>query len=173
MCVRTKWKRPEREGGDTGQEWETHTQSGADLSTWVDSLNNCCLRICGEIFTNMAAVWRFALFLCMFLMVSRSPSLASDDTEHGTTTSSDHGNTSSSDSGSGHDSGHDTSGDTGHGDSGHGGGPITTLPIVSWKWHHVETPYLVALWILVSWLCKISESKQALSLEGWSVHRYS
>ncbi|TNN38848.1 Sodium/hydrogen exchanger 3 [Liparis tanakae] len=44
---------------------------------------------------------------------------------------------------------------SGHEDGGHGGGPITTLPIVSWKWHHVSTPYLVALWILVSWLCKI------------------
>ncbi|KAL7826273.1 hypothetical protein AOLI_G00314820 [Acnodon oligacanthus] len=32
---------------------------------------------------------------------------------------------------------------------------ITTLPIVTWKWHHVETPYLVALWILVCWLCKL------------------
>ncbi|TKS88746.1 Sodium/hydrogen exchanger 3 [Collichthys lucidus] len=66
---------------------------------------------------------------------------------------------------SGTDSDHDTSGDggqhgtdSGHdsGDGGHGGGvPITTLPIVSWKWHHVSTPYLVALWILVSWLCKL------------------
>ncbi|XP_055081287.1 sodium/hydrogen exchanger 3-like isoform X1 [Periophthalmus magnuspinnatus] len=35
------------------------------------------------------------------------------------------------------------------------GGPITTLPIVSWKWHHVETPYIVALWVLVCWLCKL------------------
>nr|BAB83083.1 Na+/H+ exchanger isoform 3 [Pseudaspius hakonensis] len=32
---------------------------------------------------------------------------------------------------------------------------ITTLPIVTWKWHHVETPYLVALWILTCWLCKL------------------
>ncbi|XP_036423226.1 sodium/hydrogen exchanger 3-like isoform X2 [Colossoma macropomum] len=32
---------------------------------------------------------------------------------------------------------------------------ITTLPIVTWKWHHVETPYLVALWVLVCWLCKL------------------
>ncbi|XP_026867376.1 sodium/hydrogen exchanger 3.1 isoform X2 [Electrophorus electricus] len=32
---------------------------------------------------------------------------------------------------------------------------ITTVPIVTWKWHHVETPYLVALWILVCWLCKL------------------
>ncbi|XP_070777404.1 sodium/hydrogen exchanger 3-like [Enoplosus armatus] len=105
----------------------------------------------------MAATWRFALLLCMLLMVSRSPSLASDDAEHNTTESSDHGATTSSDSGTGHgtDSGHDTGGDTGQGDSGHGGEPITTLPIVSWKWHHVSTPYLVALWILVSWLCKL------------------
>ncbi|XP_056335790.1 sodium/hydrogen exchanger 3.2 [Danio aesculapii] len=32
---------------------------------------------------------------------------------------------------------------------------ITTLPIVTWKWPHVETPYLVALWILTCWLCKL------------------
>ncbi|GAA6094578.1 sodium/hydrogen exchanger 3-like [Tachysurus ichikawai] len=32
---------------------------------------------------------------------------------------------------------------------------ITTLPVVTWKWHHVETPYLVALWIFVCWLCKL------------------
>ncbi|CAL8298963.1 unnamed protein product [Lota lota] len=33
--------------------------------------------------------------------------------------------------------------------------PITTLPIVTWKWEHVKVPYLVALWILVSWICKL------------------
>ncbi|KAF4080423.1 hypothetical protein AMELA_G00171170 [Ameiurus melas] len=32
---------------------------------------------------------------------------------------------------------------------------IMTLPVVTWKWHHVETPYLVALWIFVCWLCKL------------------
>ncbi|TRY96396.1 hypothetical protein DNTS_029325 [Danionella cerebrum] len=32
---------------------------------------------------------------------------------------------------------------------------ITTLPIVTWKWEHVRTPYLVALWILTCWLCKL------------------
>ncbi|XP_034455287.1 sodium/hydrogen exchanger 3.1 isoform X1 [Hippoglossus hippoglossus] len=100
----------------------------------------------------MATTWRFALFLCVLLLVSGGPSLASE--EAGTTAhSSGHG-----------ESGHDTTGDAGHGDTGdgdaahgdgHGGEPITTLPIVSWKWHHVSTPYLVALWILVSWLCKI------------------
>ncbi|KAG9339163.1 hypothetical protein JZ751_024021 [Albula glossodonta] len=46
----------------------------------------------------------------------------------------------------------------GHGsNNSHGhGAPITTLPIVTWKWHHVETPYIVALWILVCWLCKLA-----------------
>ncbi|XP_026145868.1 sodium/hydrogen exchanger 3.2 [Carassius auratus] len=38
---------------------------------------------------------------------------------------------------------------------GHAASTITTLPIVIWKWHHVETPYLVALWILTCWLCKL------------------
>ncbi|KAF3834305.1 hypothetical protein F7725_025509, partial [Dissostichus mawsoni] len=98
----------------------------------------------------MGATWRFALLLCMVLMVSRS--LANEDT--GRATGSDVGTTSSP----GHqtDSGHGTGEeDSSHGESGHGGEPITTLPIVSWKWHHVSTPYIVVLWILVSWLCKI------------------
>nr|XP_046273356.1 sodium/hydrogen exchanger 3-like isoform X1 [Scatophagus argus] len=95
----------------------------------------------------MAAAWRFALFLCMLLMVSTDLSLANEDAAHVTTVSSDHGNTTSSGSG--------TEDNNGHGESGHGGGPITTLPIVSWKWEHVSVPYLVALWILVSWLCKL------------------
>ncbi|KAI3358127.1 hypothetical protein L3Q82_003125 [Scortum barcoo] len=37
---------------------------------------------------------------------------------------------------------------------GHGSG-ITGIPIVNFKWHHVETPYLVALWILVAFLSKL------------------
>uniref|UniRef100_A0A8C7WFR2 Sodium/hydrogen exchanger n=1 Tax=Oncorhynchus mykiss TaxID=8022 RepID=A0A8C7WFR2_ONCMY len=32
---------------------------------------------------------------------------------------------------------------------------ITTLPIVIWKWEEIHFPYLVALWVLVSWLCKL------------------
>lgn len=39
---------------------------------------------------------------------------------------------------------------------------ITTLPIVTWKWHHVETPYLVALWILTCWLCKLGKPSSLL-----------
>lgn len=118
----------------------------------------------------MAITWRFALCLSMLLLLSRS--LASSDADHGSTdhgstdhgstdhdstdhSSTDHGSASSSDHANTSSSGHDNA-DGGH-DSGHGGEPITTLPIVSWKWHHVETPYLVALWILVSWTCKISE----------------
>ncbi|KAG8004939.1 Sodium/hydrogen exchanger 3 [Nibea albiflora] len=131
----------------------------------------------------MAAMWRFALFLCMLLMVSSSdtghepPKEDTSSSKSGTSSGTDSGHDTSGDSGhsgtdSGHDtsgdsgqngtdSGHDTSGDGGHSgtdsghDGGHGGAPITTLPIVSWKWHHVSTPYLVALWILVSWLCKL------------------
>lgn len=32
---------------------------------------------------------------------------------------------------------------------------ITGIPIVTFKWHHVEMPYLVALWILVAGLAKM------------------
>lgn len=149
--VKTRWKRPKRAGGGSGQEWETPSLSEVDLSSWVSP------SVWSDFFffLNMAAAWRFALCLCVLLLVCRSPSLASDHTGQSSTSSSDHGNTSDSNSGTGE--GHDTSGCAGHGDSGHGGEPIETLPIVSWKWHHVETPYLVALWVLVSWLCKIGE----------------
>uniref|UniRef100_A0A3Q0SQE4 Sodium/hydrogen exchanger n=1 Tax=Amphilophus citrinellus TaxID=61819 RepID=A0A3Q0SQE4_AMPCI len=41
------------------------------------------------------------------------------------------------------------------GEGGHGGGTVTTLPIVTWRWEHVKDPYLVALWVLVCWLCKM------------------
>ncbi|KAI4817625.1 hypothetical protein KUCAC02_011008 [Chaenocephalus aceratus] len=94
----------------------------------------------------MGATWRFALLLCMVLMLSRS--LANEDTglNAGTTSSPGH------QTDSGHGTGEE---DSSHGESGHEGEPITTLPIVSWKWHHVSTPYIVVLWILVSWLCKI------------------
>ncbi|KAM9384499.1 sodium/hydrogen exchanger 3-like isoform 2-T2 [Pholidichthys leucotaenia] len=92
----------------------------------------------------MATTWQFALFLCLLLMVSRCPSLANEHTFNKSVvrneeTSDSHG-----------DSGHD---DNGH--NAHESEPITTLPIVTWKWDHVTTPYLVALWILVSWLCKL------------------
>ncbi|XP_076864120.1 sodium/hydrogen exchanger 3.1 isoform X2 [Brachyhypopomus gauderio] len=39
--------------------------------------------------------------------------------------------------------------------TGNSSSTITTVPIVTWKWHHVDAPYLVALWILVCWLCKL------------------
>uniref|UniRef100_A0A3B4TY56 Sodium/hydrogen exchanger n=1 Tax=Seriola dumerili TaxID=41447 RepID=A0A3B4TY56_SERDU len=39
-------------------------------------------------------------------------------------------------------------------DHGHGSG-ITEVPIVTFKWHHVDAPYLVALWILVAGLAKL------------------
>nr|UVJ88519.1 NHE3 [Rachycentron canadum]WRO44051.1 sodium/hydrogen exchanger 3 [Rachycentron canadum] len=131
----------------------------------------------------MASTWRLALFMSMLLIVSRGLSLDSEEEgrvrrDHGDTssshwvtgnrmdtghdTSSDTGHEDSSNGGSGHDdsshvdSGHDSSnGESGHGDGEHGGGPITTLPIVTWRWSHVSTPYLVALWILVCWICKL------------------
>ncbi|XP_061738720.1 sodium/hydrogen exchanger 3-like [Nerophis ophidion] len=100
---------------------------------------------------------RRPLLLCVLFLVSRGLSL--ERSEH-TEASSDHGAaTTSSTPGaaSATDSGHDGDGHEGdgHEGDGHGGENITTLPIVSWKWHHVSTPYLVALWILVCWLCKI------------------
>ncbi|XP_034016623.1 sodium/hydrogen exchanger 3-like isoform X1 [Thalassophryne amazonica] len=101
----------------------------------------------------MANKWRFALFFLFLLWVSRSPSLATKTSiGQGDETSSGHGTTS--DTSSRNDSIQGNGTDS-QGESGHGGGAITTLPIVSWKWQHVSTPYLVALWILVSWLCKL------------------
>ncbi|KAM8840281.1 sodium/hydrogen exchanger 3.1 isoform 2-T2 [Spinachia spinachia] len=38
---------------------------------------------------------------------------------------------------------------------GRGSSAIGGIPVVTFKWHHVETPYLVALWILVSGLAKL------------------
>lgn len=35
------------------------------------------------------------------------------------------------------------------------GSRITGIPIVTFKWHHVEAPYLIALWVLVSFLGKL------------------
>ncbi|KAK5854633.1 hypothetical protein PBY51_004812 [Eleginops maclovinus] len=37
----------------------------------------------------------------------------------------------------------------------HGSSVITGIPVVTFKWHHVETPYLIALWILVAGLGKL------------------
>uniref|UniRef100_A0A3B5L1M8 Sodium/hydrogen exchanger n=1 Tax=Xiphophorus couchianus TaxID=32473 RepID=A0A3B5L1M8_9TELE len=73
----------------------------------------------------MAEQWRSALLLCLLMAAS---SLAST----GTTAPASTGN-----------------------DTEHGTGTINTLPIVTWKWHHVEVPYLVALWVMVCWLCKL------------------
>ncbi|KAL6099451.1 slc9a3 [Pungitius sinensis] len=38
---------------------------------------------------------------------------------------------------------------------GHGSSAIAGIPVVTFKWHHVETPYLVAVWILVAGLAKL------------------
>ncbi|XP_030596838.1 sodium/hydrogen exchanger 3.1 isoform X2 [Archocentrus centrarchus] len=87
----------------------------------------------------MATFWRFPLFFCVLLMVCEGPSLGEEETP-------------SSQTDTGMNSSHDTTGEAGDGEH---GTPITTLPIVTWRWHHVSDPYLVALWVLVSWLCKL------------------
>lgn len=46
---------------------------------------------------------------------------------------------------------------------------ITTLPIVIWKWHHVETPYLVALWVLTCWLCKLGKQHHIIIFRTISI----
>lgn len=33
---------------------------------------------------------------------------------------------------------------------------LTGLPIVTFKWHHVQTPYLVIVWVFVAALAKLS-----------------
>uniref|UniRef100_A0A8C6T648 Sodium/hydrogen exchanger n=1 Tax=Neogobius melanostomus TaxID=47308 RepID=A0A8C6T648_9GOBI len=44
-----------------------------------------------------------------------------------------------------------------HSENGHhqNASSISGIPIVTFKWHHVETPYTVALWIIVAGLCKL------------------
>uniref|UniRef100_A0AAQ4Q6B6 Sodium/hydrogen exchanger n=1 Tax=Gasterosteus aculeatus aculeatus TaxID=481459 RepID=A0AAQ4Q6B6_GASAC len=42
-----------------------------------------------------------------------------------------------------------------HADHGHGSSAVGGIPVVTFKWHHVETPYQVALWILVAGLAKL------------------
>ncbi|XP_035765181.1 sodium/hydrogen exchanger 3-like [Neolamprologus brichardi] len=98
----------------------------------------------------MAASWGFTLFLCVLLMVCRGLSLAGEDPDQ-TLSSSGQVKTRNPQIDNAMSSNHGTTGE-----GGHAAEPITTLPIVSWKWHHVTTPYLVALWILVSWLCKLA-----------------
>lgn len=41
-----------------------------------------------------------------------------------------------------------------YGDGGHGNSSAG-IPVVTLKWHHVQEPYQVALWILVAGVCKL------------------
>lgn len=91
----------------------------------------------------MAALKPFQLLFCVLLFVSRCQ--ASNVPQLTTTSNS---NVTSN---------NETHNATTHPPGGHGGS-ITTLPIVSWKWHHIEAPYIVALWVLVCWLCKLGKS---------------
>ncbi|XP_062414393.1 sodium/hydrogen exchanger 3-like isoform X4 [Pungitius pungitius] len=49
----------------------------------------------------------------------------------------------------------ETTANQSHAEQGHGSSAITGIPVVTFKWHHVETPYLVAVWILVAGLAKL------------------
>ncbi|XP_037831694.1 sodium/hydrogen exchanger 3 isoform X1 [Kryptolebias marmoratus] len=80
-----------------------------------------------------------ALLLCALLIFSGGPARASEETSEASPAEHEV-------SGAGNET---------EGGSAHGEAVITTLPIVSWKWEEVEVPYLVALWILVCWLCKL------------------
>ncbi|XP_041933509.1 sodium/hydrogen exchanger 3-like [Alosa sapidissima] len=92
-----------------------------------------------------------ALVLLLLLLLQARPCCAST-ASHGEDAASqgdtvDHNNTGAH----GETEGHESTDNGGE----HGAANITTLPIVIWKWHHVSIPYIVALWILVCWLCKL------------------
>ncbi|XP_062385977.1 sodium/hydrogen exchanger 3-like isoform X2 [Sardina pilchardus] len=89
-----------------------------------------------------------ALLLLLLLLQAGPCSATTDRNEDHGNTNDDHGNTVDHGNSEGHGGADDHEG-------GHGAVNITTLPIVSWKWHHVDTPYIVALWILVSWFFKL------------------
>ncbi|XP_016419170.1 sodium/hydrogen exchanger 3-like [Sinocyclocheilus rhinocerous] len=94
----------------------------------------------------MAFLQQFALLLALLIVFSTSCKAAAlevDTVEVGHNYSSKSTATE------------DTSTSTNNSTDGQAPSSITTLPIVIWKWHHVETPYLVALWILTCWLCKL------------------
>ncbi|KAK2887477.1 hypothetical protein Q8A67_015705 [Cirrhinus molitorella] len=94
----------------------------------------------------MAFLRQFTLILALLVVFStscRAATLEVDSVEKGHNLSSKSSATE------------DTSTSTNDSTGGHGTSTISTLPIVIWKWHHVETPYLVALWILTCWLCKL------------------
>uniref|UniRef100_A0A671LU23 Sodium/hydrogen exchanger n=1 Tax=Sinocyclocheilus anshuiensis TaxID=1608454 RepID=A0A671LU23_9TELE len=94
----------------------------------------------------MAFLQQFALLLALLIVFSTSCKAATlevDSVEVGHNYSSKSSATEK------------TSTSTNDSTDGHAPSVISTLPIVTWKWHHVETPYLVALWILTCWLCKL------------------
>uniref|UniRef100_A0A673G313 Sodium/hydrogen exchanger n=1 Tax=Sinocyclocheilus rhinocerous TaxID=307959 RepID=A0A673G313_9TELE len=94
----------------------------------------------------MAFLQQFALLLALLIVFSTSCKAATlevDTVEVGHNYSSKSSATEK------------TSTSTNDSTDGHAPSVISTLPIVTWKWHHVETPYLVALWILTCWLCKL------------------
>lgn len=51
-------------------------------------------------------------------------------------------------------------------DPGGGHGQSRGFQVVTFKWHHVQDPYIIALWILVASLAKIGKLSQAPSLAG-------
>uniref|UniRef100_A0A8C9WZG7 Sodium/hydrogen exchanger n=1 Tax=Sander lucioperca TaxID=283035 RepID=A0A8C9WZG7_SANLU len=95
----------------------------------------------------MAATWQYALCICMLLMESRGQNPASDVTTMTITNFS-----SGTEVAPGSDAGNNSSQGT---EQGNGSRVITGISIVTFKWNHVKTPYLVALWILVAVLAKL------------------
>lgn len=93
----------------------------------------------------MACLGNFALFLVLFVILNaqcRAVTIEKKDDSTFKNSPTDTGSTTNTSGG------------------GHEPAAIQTLPIVTWKWHHVETPYLVALWILTCWLCKLGKQHQ-------------
>ncbi len=106
---------------------------------------------------TMAFLQQFVLLLSFLIIFSTSCKAAALEVE-----SIEVAHNYSSKSSATENTGNST--DSSTGGDGHAPSAISTLPIVTWKWHHVETPYLVALWILTCWLCKLGKNHHQTNL---------